>query len=377
MRPARDPLDHLLGMHFLVLDARLDVEVPEPRERSFIVVEEPVILPGADHVYVVVKRGLSTQRMLSMLARSLGVRGSCLTAAGLKDAKATTLQHVSLSARCMESPPARLRLPGRVWGRLLGAGRLARGLVKGNRFFIRLCGRDAARAGELLSGRTLTLPAYYGYQRFGTRRPNTHLVGLMMAWVDEAAAFREAVSEPYPDENPRIILSRLSMRPRISPEDAMARRSRRLGVARLSGVAGHGLLQLYASALQAFLFNEYISERVRLGYGLREPVEGERLIGGRPHAPVPGVDADSVVEGESRRILEAVLARHGLALEDLASLKIYGVAVKTFYRPVFFETSVTVTGSGGCVWLVFGLEKGMYASLVLREVCKNIHKCVY
>ena len=377
MIPSPEPLDHLLGMHYMVLAAGLDVEVPEPREKSFIVVEDPVILPGGDYIYAVVKQGVSTPRMVYTLARRLRVRTSCITVAGLKDARATALQYASVKKSCLENPPRVIRGPG-FTAIMRGRGRVARGLVAGNRFAVRLCGPEAIEAGRLLSGRVLRLPAYYGYQRFGTRRPNTHVVGLLLAYDAEWLAALEAIDEPYPDENPRIILSRILLKPSIDPERGMARRVERLGVLRLSGVTPHGLMQLYFSALQAFIFNEYLSERIRQGYPLDERIDGEgRDEQGRPLAPVPGVDACGSTRGEARRLLEAVLARHGLELDSLRLFRRFGVAARTFTRPVYIDVSVDASVKDDCAWLVFRLEKGMYASLILREVCKNIHKCVY
>ncbi|WP_048061423.1 tRNA pseudouridine(13) synthase TruD [Hyperthermus butylicus] len=319
MYPASSILDLHVGIWYRVLDSEPVACIAAPRERSFIVVEDHGLELGGTGrfcVYIVGKRSLSTHEALRLLARALGVKASLLKALGLKDTEATTVQAVCTP--CPQEPPRYIVLDN-LWARL--AGRLEAcprpGRLRGNRFTIVLeTGDTGGLLGALDVLRGRRLPAYYGYQRFGTRRPNTHTVGILLLRGEVDAALYEAVAAAYPDESSVITRCRLSMWrdggcPRGMYEAWMAESAgdpleaiRRIP---------RSIMEVFIGAVQAYIFNLYLSLRTRYGYDLGEKLRGERQEdSGRPLALVPGIGYRIGVDGEARKLLMEAIELAGL-----------------------------------------------------------------
>ncbi|BES82790.1 tRNA pseudouridine(13) synthase TruD [Pyrodictium abyssi] len=377
-----NPLDLLLGLEYRLRCGRPPACVARPRERSFIVAELPELTlePGGRYcVYALAKRGLPSLDAARLLARRLGVNPRQASIAGLKDTEATTLQYICLP--CPREPPAIVAVPGRLWARLVGrASRCPRrGVLRGNRFTIVLepvsasC-REVVEAAEALRG--AKLPAYYGYQRFGTRRPNTHLQGLALLRGDLAWYARELLGSPYPDESPATARCRASL---WRSEECQGSRLYEATVARraaspadLPALLPRGVAEIQLAALQAYIFNRYLSLRLARGHSLDEKLPGERLVGGRPHAPVPGIGYRLGTGGEAAELLEEALEPLGIGLEDLAEPPPGLPRLRPYWRPVYtVPEGLEARIIPGCrVAIAFSLEKGMYATLVLRELAE-------
>lgn len=148
---------------------------------DFRVEEIPLYLPcgQGEHLYLrVTKRGLSTPDLVSRLSSSLGVKARCIGVAGLKDARAVTIQMVSAQGATAEAV-GRLRLDERLLSvEVLGAhrNRLRKGHHRGNRFQIVVRG-VAAGASEIVPAvlREIAqrgVPNYFGPQRQGRQGVN-------------------------------------------------------------------------------------------------------------------------------------------------------------------------------------------------------------
>ncbi|MFA4946739.1 MAG: tRNA pseudouridine(13) synthase TruD [Candidatus Micrarchaeia archaeon] len=133
--------------------------------------------------FIMEKREWNTAQALGALAAYLHAKPSRFDSAGAKDRNAVTVQ--LCSAFCI--PPERL-LSTRVKDvRVLGAWRAGEkvrlGDLQGNRFTITLntgnCGRepDAAAIKARAEATGFVFKNYFGYQRFGSNRENTALVG--------------------------------------------------------------------------------------------------------------------------------------------------------------------------------------------------------
>ena len=112
-------------------------ETPE----DFFVEELPLYLPcgEGEHLYLTVeKKGLTTFELLQRLAGALGVRERDFGYAGLKDARATTRQTVSVPGVSAEQALA-LTIPGvRILAAKRHRNKLRTGHLAGNRFAIRI-----------------------------------------------------------------------------------------------------------------------------------------------------------------------------------------------------------------------------------------------
>jgi tRNA pseudouridine13 synthase len=370
--PSSHELDLLLGLHYRVARGPPVAELVEPRTAGFVVVEDSTPAgrgcPSRACVYIVVKKSISTPEAAAALSRLLGGRAEPL---GLKDTNATTVQRLCLHP-CPPRPPRHLVLiPRHAWARLEGCVTSCASLqLHGNQFIIRLKplpGRSpedvAKRARSVLSSR---LPAYYLYQRFGTRRPSTHYTGLSLLLAPHTAVAREILDTDYPDESPearrcRRLLWRGCRAPGRMYEPSIAENPGRLP--RFLG-------SIAASAIQAAIFNHYLSARIQEGHPLDKPIPGERRArNGAPLAPVPPIGRHPRLAGEAGRLLREALSRLGLEPGDLEQLPPHVPRRSGYWRPVYTEAQeASVETIDGEVVLRFRMEKGMYATLVLREL---------
>ena len=374
-------LDRLLGLWYRATSGSAVARICRPRERCFIVGEEPPILPQRQRarycVYALVKRGRPSLQAISLLKRALRTiaMGKPLFF-GLKDTEATTLQYVCVPCRRDAEHPVFLRLgEGSVTARLVGYSENCREQPPlGNKFWIILepLGNIEETVERISKLGGKMLPNYYGYQRFGTRRPNTHLLGLALLSRDPVSYLDELLDSPYPDESGGNKLCRLRRWRGCSSalyESLLARKARSLRdyVAGLS----RKILSLYASALQAYLFNLYLSLRIEKGYELDKPIKGERGKTSPPLALVPGIGYRLGIEGEARGILEYVIEHVGLSENALEKpFPVIG-RVKPYWRPVALTPKhLGARILGDRVVLSFELGPGEYATIVLRELVK-------
>lgn len=374
------------------------------RERFEDFIVEEILHPGITlrergryAVFVLEKRGVDTFEAVRIAARLLGVDWRTVGYAGMKDRNAVARQHISVPAELLGQPPASLS-SRRVSLRLVGYSDkpVKRGLLSGNKFRVVLRHRseEPERVEEALHAlRELGIvPGFYGHQRFGTRRPNTHMVGRHLVRREWGKAVAEIAGHPYPSESPEAQEAR-----RVFDEgrleEALAKypralRYERILARRLLGGASplealrslpRGLLELYVSAYQSYLFNVVLSRRIlEVDRDLRRPVDGEILLsmrrGCHPHnIPVPGAGLESMLPRKTRigEIVWSLLEEEGVAPAEfrIPELKVRG---RTHLRPaccVLEEYRFRVGAEESQV--SFRLAPGMYASVVLREVVKG------
>ncbi|HKK02110.1 MAG TPA: tRNA pseudouridine(13) synthase TruD, partial [Desulfuromonadales bacterium] len=176
---------------------------------DFFVEELPLYLPcgEGEHLYLTVeKKGLTTFEMLQRLAAALGVRERDLGYAGLKDARATTRQTVSVAGISVERGLA-LKMDGMT---VLSAKRhlnkLRLGHLAGNRFVIRLrhVVPDAfARAESVLAVLERNgVPNRFGRQRYGALG-NSDRIGKALLRHDDRAVVAAVVGDPVEIRNER------------------------------------------------------------------------------------------------------------------------------------------------------------------------------
>ena len=366
-------LDHLLGMEYHAgCGEPLARSIAEPRHRSFIVIEllrRPCKPGGRRMLYLLAKRGVDTLQAITMLQKLLG---GAFEVAGLKDAEATTIQHVAGPPVAEGTKIIRMQRDRVIVLKPLCRtdARLDHRLIEGNRFTILLEPlSDTIDPSEVRARVDRLIPAYYGYQRFGTIRPLTHILGLLRAhdMVDELT--RTLLNLPFPDESPLAIRERLAKRGVPGAYEARAARIAAKHPGRLRQVLGDLLRNLDYEALQALAFNLYLSHRIGMGVPLEEPLEGERI--GREGLPVAIVPGKGYEPGrESRRIYMEALQRIGISLSTLTSLPVRGYWRPVAFRPEDVRAAWLKTGGRHLLALSFTLPRAMYATVVLREVAE-------
>lgn len=241
-------------------------------------------------VYLLKKRGIDTVHALSTIYQMTGAR---LKSLGLKDASATTTQYVcSVGAnkrlQDITAPKFSLEFAGYAKKPLTGKQML------GNRFRIRITGdwsdmdNDADRSPARFEEHG-KIPNFYGYQRFGSRRPVTHLVGRAVIKRD----FDEAVRLILEFDSEYDTAARREMRRNLADPCAYARSIKRLPSGMdterlvLGELDAHGdplrafraiplqLRRLYVSAYQSYLFNCVLSIAIERDEDLSAPIRGD------------------------------------------------------------------------------------------------------
>lgn len=334
--------------------------------------------------YVMCKEGIDAFYSIQLLRNFFGVD---VGYAGLKDSDSHSCQFISLSLK-------HLRRTGLKSQYSLGPLKLCfykfldhpvrRGYLLGNFFKVFLSFKDFQEVSleELLSAidvlYSAVLPNYYGYQRFGTIRPITHLVGKAIVRGRWDEAVRLIAGSPYPSESGDVRAAREEFELgnygrafRLFPPTYWIERK----VCKSMMLYNEPLRALnslpmevrsfYVEAYQSYLFNKALSNALGVLGGV-EGVEDvcETLV-------VPGSNM-KVYEGICISLVREVMNSEDITREDFI-VKELGVIGKAYVRESTFKVGdLTLRPAPNGVWIEFTLPRGSYASVVLREIFKNV-----
>jgi len=375
---------------FLVYEVSLDARVADPD-----VLRPLNVSCGKGEIveFVLCKEGISTIDAVRYATRALGL---VLTYSGLKDAEARTCQFVRAVCtddRELNSQYTLLRNKGKVELYTTGkAGELLfRGSLLGNYFVVLLNftegNYDYDEALRALSNVVealpkLLLPNFFGYQRFGTRRPTTHLIGKALVECEFEEAVRYLVGYPLETESEVVTAARrafeegdLSRSIELFPKKFWIEKHiiRRLmkgwGPKKAILSLDRKILKLYIEAYQAYLFNLLLST------GLIEYDSIDVFARKCRVLPMPGPDTLRVSGKTSigndcsdliRRILREV--SYGDCCSTKEFRRLFSRKLRTTYFEVFRPGYKT---SKEGVWLMFELMSGSYATILLRELLRE------
>jgi tRNA pseudouridine13 synthase len=371
-----------------------------------------------------VKRNWDTFIATKNVAKSLGIDQARIQFAGIKDAKAVTAQHITIENVSLEDTEKVDVKDVKVTPIGYIREMLSLFYLLGNNFTITIRNADIPEADaknrieqtiqELnsLGG----IPNYFGHQRFGTTRPITHLVGkaLTQGCFEEAAMLFLAKTSPY--EHPSSRQARQTLQDThdfIAASENFPNQLRfeRLMLNHLAQnptdyVGAFQRLQpklqaLFVQAHQSYLFNRFLSGRVKRGLPLNEAVVGDFVVGversGLPLTTVEkAVTAENLVQinmavksgkmrvalpifgmkqklsggvmGEiEREVLEAEgIGECPVRLNELSRAGGKG-GLRTVLTPV---KDFKLNASGDSVQVSFMLLRGCYATVLLREIIK-------
>lgn len=327
---------------------------------DFMVEEIPRYEPSGEgaHLYLLVeKTDLPAKAVPGQIARVLEGERRSVGTAGNKDTRARTIQWVSILDEAKRWNPDSDDIAGLPWHekiRILKVSRhtnrLKTGHLLGNRFTITLRGVEpgseerARQVLDLLATRGML--NFYGEQRFGHGGGN---IDLGLAWL----------------------------RGEDTPEVRRAKKDR-------------FLKKLIPSALQAWLFNEVLKERIARG-DLYKVLEGDvlspRLSRATFHAEdleteQARLDAGDVVHtgpmfgpkgkrprGAADALEQSVLERHEVKIGDFSCFGKFAQGTRRANLVFPTETSVETCEEG--LRLRFSLPRGSYATVLLNEVIQN------
>ncbi|MEM2203241.1 MAG: tRNA pseudouridine(13) synthase TruD [Sulfolobales archaeon] len=325
---------------------------------------------GELYAYLLIKRGVDTYRAINRVKKIL--KPKRISYHGLKDSRSTSYQLI-----IVEKPEntETYVFDRNIEAVMLGiSGKHARrGGNIGNCFKIPLEPlinyNDTRKISEVLDEieKTGFIPNYYSYQRFGVKRPITHVAGMGILCGSYENALRAIVTgDPYADPSVDLVemcgeiitkgagwmnIERIVCRKYIETRDP--------GKAVKSLPKSYQ--ELYISALLSYIFNLYLSLRWRdYGLGL-EPVGGEVLL--RSHiygSKIPGVRISISTGGEPSYIVIEALDRYGIkSCKPRTNRSIS----RPLVLPIGFRSRAEI--------LEFCLDSGGYATNLLREVFKE------
>jgi tRNA pseudouridine13 synthase len=407
---------------FLVEEITIDNEILSFKEWSNRPPGEP-IFEGKKTKYVgftVQKMGLSTMDVSTIIASSLRLPRNLVSYAGLKDKRAVTVQMMTAPIRAanglgtLELSNVEIRdiEPSR---RLVQIGDLL-----GNRFTILLRDIDVSLdkalevAEEVQSSQLLN---YFGIQRFGIARPNTHIAGKHLVKRDFEGMIRSILCMPGEYENQELLDARAELAESLTPtekiidvfpKDLHYERTVMDELVKHPGEFKRAvtripsrILTLMVHAYQSYLFNRLLSTRVKSGMSHVIPEPGDFLIAldethsGRDSwlfvtettleerrqqvidmkyalaLPSPGY-ATHLPPTKQSEMMRELLTAEGITFKDFRNSQMRSIdAPGGLHRASIalsaWEASIQDEG----LLVKFILRKGSYATVVLRELMKN------
>jgi tRNA pseudouridine13 synthase len=384
----------------------------------------PKVEGGTRTVAVVRTRNWETNRLVREMSRRLAVSRKRIRFAGTKDKRAVTTQlfQFDLPEEAVKS----LRLSDvEILETWTTDRELEIGDLLGNRF--RIVVRNlavppkevesilAATAAEL--GALGGFPNFFGLQRFGSVRPITQVVGRHIVRGEFKEAVDAYVANPIEGEGEEAFEVRTGLAVSGDYAEALKAYPDVMGFEKallnhLVRVPGDylgalqalpfNLLMMFVHGYQSLLFNRILSERMRQGLPLNEPLDGDLVLPqdksglpdrGRPlrveaanlekmrrqvrdgKAFVSGALFGSeapLAAGTMGEIERTVVEAEGLKPEDFVIPRMPRLSSRGMRR----ELLAVVRGLGWAVGgtnatLEFELQRGCYATSLLREFMKG------
>ena len=370
--------------------------------------------------FTVQKMGLSTMDVSTIIASSLRLPRNLVSYAGLKDKRAVTVQRMSAPYRAA-SGLGTLELSNIEIRDIEPSRQLVQiGDLLGNRFTILLRDLDVSldKALEVAEEvQTSPLLNYFGIQRFGIARPNTHIAGKHLIKRDFEGMIRSILCLPGEYENQELLDARAELADSLTPtekiievfpKDLNYERTVMYELMKHPGEFKRAvtritprILTLMVHAYQSFLFNRLLSKRVKSGMSHVIPEPGDFLIAldethsGRDSwlyvteltleerrqqvtdmkyalaLPSPGY-ATHLPPTKQSEMLKEILDAEGITFRDFRDSQMRSIdAPGGFHR-----TSITLPDWEAFIQdegllVKFSLRKGSYATVVLRELMKN------
>ena len=392
---------------------------------DFYVEEIPEVIPNGEgpNVWIwIEKLGRTTLDVVLDIARDLHIDRKRMGFAGMKDKKALTRQWICIANMDSEEQFKQVENLDIYKTDFLeitrGRKKLRMGQLKGNKFRILIRDLDdveksADVANEVLKELEVTgVPNYYGWQRFGKPRTNTHLVGEALIQNDLAEAVRRYVGNPSEDES----LENQKARQAYDDGDlekslelmGKGMRYEKMMVRQLIKDSKKGeltdksymnaihalpkpLQRMFVHAYQSYLFNDVVSRRVEMG--INKYIEGDIIIDNEEHiirdktpdqyqelinnfevnptVPLYGTKVP-FAGGEVGEMEKEVLESYGLDKSDFEVPKMPRLGSHGLRRSVRFQVwDASAKACDDGVLAEFSINKGSYATAVLREVMKK------
>ena len=341
---------------------------------------------GSYAVYKLKKYGIDTNHALSEIFKIHGLR---LKALGLKDADATTEQFV-----CDTSTSKSLEKFSTNRYDLTRIGFVVKPLTKkdmvGNHFKIKIRDGDFSKIDNFKEYDKIL--NFFGYQRFGSKRPVSHLIGKAILQNDFEGAIHLLLSfssEHDSDENNKI---RKILEDESNYSKALQEIPHQMDIERmiLSEMVQHGdaikairaiplsLRRFFVQAFQSYVFNSAVSQAFEHGEELFLPKYGDvcfdkkNNLGRYQNDPdqrlaIPLVGYSYSKKNRFDYQISQVLENEQIHARDFFSKEMQEVSNEGGFRQstIKCESSSIIEP-----FVSFTLSRGSYATILLREIMK-------
>ena len=385
-------IDTLIGIsvystNFEGVGGRIKVS-PEDFEVSEIISDKTLKQIGkqGDYaVYKLKKKNIDTNHALSDVFRKTGLR---LKALGLKDSFAITDQFV-----CSNSKGREINDYSHSKYSLEKLGYVKKPLSKknmiGNRFKIKItdCKDGLSEFQDYKK-----ILNFYGYQRFGSKRPVTHLIGkaILQRDFDKATELILSFTSPFDSKEnneireklkdrsnhskffdqvpPQMDVERIVLKTLIETNDSL-KSVRQIPLS---------LRRFYVQAYQSFLFNSTLSSAFLEGEDLFIPTEGDVCFdfddvlgkfvkGADQRLSVPFVGYSYYKKTRFDYYISKILEQEEISPKDFFIKEMQEVSNEGGFRQASISCS-NYSSNGNFV--EFSLSRGSFATIVLREIIK-------
>jgi len=382
-------------------------------------------------LFNIIKVNKDTFEAIRIISNALGVPPKSIGYAGLKDKRSISIQIASVRGNYVEKLK-NLRLDG-IYIRNIHPSRnpVKLGNNWGNHFVITLRNiqhvPDQQKKLNFLFShlRSHGFPNYYGLQRFGTFRPNSHIIGRFILESQFKKAYEEFVIREYPTELQQSKKVRAELAKTGDLEKALNTFPKGLGyeksmIKHLIDSPGDYegainqlpsyLIKLLISSFQSFLFNKMASLRVHKGNSLQKPVKGDvysildeedgnitkikdtygglcdkylqyarTLKQAKIIIPLVGYNTDLDEFPYMKSLILEIIKKERISLSIFKNKLLEKYEFKGSFRPIIvkpvglkiLEYSKDDLFPNKCkLKIEFSLQKGSYATLLLREIVK-------
>ncbi|RLF91067.1 tRNA pseudouridine(13) synthase TruD [Thermococci archaeon] len=393
MMRSKDETEASVGMFYYSSNEEGIGGITRKYPEDFVVVEKRpeglIENTGKNLVFLLIKKNIETFRAIEEISERFSLSPRLIGVAGLKDKRALTYQYISIRSpfpkRDLTLMKGRLRL------KYLGRrrNRILMGDLLGNYFRIVIREtRDLDKALEIRSElESKGIPNYFGLQRFGVIRPVTHVVGKMIVKGDLEGAVKTFLTMRFEAEDEKVKKAReileedwnysealdffpTSLRYERTILESLKKNPRDYASAIRS--LPRGLSRMFIHSYQSYLTNKIISRRMEIHENLLEPVPGERTDkSGRPLVLVPGFAVD-FSSGEIGKIEREVLEEDEISPRNFRVERMPELRAPGKLRRLSISPGIGISGKeNGEVVFHFFLEKGSYATVVIREFMKT------
>lgn len=347
------------------------------------------------------KHNVSTPKAISEMARFLRLSKSRISYAGLKDKRAISSQRISLYDPDVNRLSKFYFKDIKVYNPFWSSKKIDIGDLKENQFIITIRQIEDFSKEEIKEiienvFKTINkdgLINYFGEQRFGGAREVTAKVGRELILKNYKDAVMLYLTHPSLYETDDVLLARKDI---LETEDFKKHASSfplKSGFERamLNHLANNpddylgcfkilskSMQYIFIHAYQSYLFNEIINLRFKYGFKINK-IPGDKIINGKVYLQLFGFNS-SFQEERAGEIEREIFKKEGITFKDFFNKDYPVLSTKGDFRPIItFPRDLKIISieeddinvGQKMATISFTLDKGQYATVLLREIIKK------